>query len=40
LASEGKLKALIDETFTLENAAEAFERVENRRVLGKVLIRP
>lgn len=40
LASQGKLKALIDETFTLENAAEAFERVENRRVLGKVLIRP
>lgn len=40
LASEGKLKALIDETYTLENAAEAFARVEERRVLGKVLVRP
>ena len=40
LASEGKLKALIDETYMLENAAEAFARVEERRVLGKVLVRP
>ncbi|MGO4843033.1 zinc-binding dehydrogenase, partial [Rhizobiaceae sp. 2RAB30] len=34
------LKALVDETYTLENAAEAFARVEERRVLGKVLVRP
>lgn len=40
LAAEGKLKAQIDETFTLENAGEAFERVEGRNVMGKVLIRP
>ncbi|KAB0268048.1 zinc-binding dehydrogenase [Microvirga brassicacearum] len=40
LASQGKLKALIDETYTLDRAAEAFARVEERRVLGKVLVRP
>jgi alcohol dehydrogenase len=40
LASQGKLKALIDETYSLENAAEAFARVEERRVLGKVLVTP
>lgn len=40
LASQGRLKALIDDTFALEDAAEAFARVEERRVLGKVLIRP
>ncbi|MBN9075855.1 MAG: zinc-binding dehydrogenase [Rhizobiales bacterium 65-79] len=40
LAAEGKLRAEIDEIFTLENAGEAFERVEGRNVMGKVLIRP
>lgn len=40
LASEGKLKALIDETYPLENAAQAFARVEERRVLGKVVVHP
>ncbi|MFB9949619.1 zinc-binding dehydrogenase [Rhizobium puerariae] len=40
LASQGKLKALVDEVFPLERAAEAFARVEDRRVLGKVLVHP
>lgn len=40
LASQGKLEALIDETYTLEDAHRAFERVENRHVLGKVVITP
>lgn len=40
LAAEGRLTAEIDEIYTLENAGAAFARVEDRNVIGKVLIRP
>lgn len=40
LVSQGKLKALVDETFTLDKAGEAFARLEGRKAFGKVLVKP
>lgn len=40
LVSAGRLKAVVDQVFTLEDAAAAFARVENRNVFGKVVVKP
>jgi alcohol dehydrogenase len=40
LVAERKLKALVDETFTLEHAPEALARLENRTVFGKLVVTP
>ncbi|HVV00914.1 MAG TPA: zinc-binding dehydrogenase [Verrucomicrobiae bacterium] len=37
-AAEGKVKPVIDEVFSLEKTAEAFEKLRARKVLGKVVI--
>src|SRR6185369_6287519 len=39
-AAVGKLKPVIDSTFQLAQAAEAFAKLRARQVLGKVLIKP
>jgi 2-desacetyl-2-hydroxyethyl bacteriochlorophyllide A dehydrogenase len=38
--SEGRLKSVIDELIPLERAAEAFEKMRNRSVRGKLVIVP
>jgi len=40
LVSSGKLTALIDTSFPLQQAAEALRRLEERRVFGKVVVTP
>jgi alcohol dehydrogenase len=40
LVQEGKMKALVDETFSLEGAADALQRIEDRKVFGKLVITP
>ena len=40
LVQQGKLKALVDETFPLERAAEALQRIEDRKVFGKLVVTP
>lgn len=40
LVRDGKLKALIDKEFKLQDAAEALKFIEDRKVLGKVLVKP
>lgn len=40
LVREGKLEAVVDETFPLERAAEALDRIENRQVFGKLVVTP
>jgi alcohol dehydrogenase len=40
LISTGKLTALIDKSFPLEQAAEAFRMLEDRTVFGKLVVRP
>jgi alcohol dehydrogenase len=40
LVRQGKLKAVIDEIFPLERAAEALLRLENRQVFGKLVVTP
>jgi alcohol dehydrogenase len=40
MVSEGRLKALIDETFPLERGMEALQRLEDRQVFGKVVVTP
>jgi alcohol dehydrogenase len=40
LVQAGKLKALVDETFPLERAAEALQRIEDRKVFGKLVVTP
>ncbi len=40
LVQAGKLKALVDDTYTLEGAAEALQRIEDRKVFGKLVITP
>jgi alcohol dehydrogenase len=40
LVQQGKLKALVDETFPLEAAADALQRIEDRKVFGKLVITP
>jgi alcohol dehydrogenase len=37
---QGKLKVLVDEVYPLERAADAFARIENRQVFGKVVVAP
>jgi 2-desacetyl-2-hydroxyethyl bacteriochlorophyllide A dehydrogenase len=39
-AAQGKLKPVIDSTFPLERAREAFEKLRSRKVLGKILLKP
>jgi alcohol dehydrogenase len=40
LVRAGKLQALVDETFPLERAGEALQRIEDRKVFGKLVITP
>jgi len=40
LVQSGKMKAQVDETFPLERAAEALQRIEDRKVFGKLVITP
>jgi alcohol dehydrogenase len=40
LVSSGKLRAQIDKTFPLEQAAEALRMLEDRNVSGKVVVTP
>jgi alcohol dehydrogenase len=40
LVRDGKLHAVVDETFPLERAAEALQRIEDRKVFGKLVITP
>jgi alcohol dehydrogenase len=40
LVQSGKLKASVDETFPLEAAAAALQRIEDRNVFGKLVITP
>jgi alcohol dehydrogenase len=40
LVRTGKLKALIDQTYPLERAAEALQRIEDRQVFGKLVVTP
>lgn len=39
-AAAGRLKATIDEVLPLERGAEAFQRLRDRKVRGKLLLRP
>ncbi len=40
LIQQGKMKPVIDEVLTLENAAQGLKLIENREVFGKVVICP
>ena len=40
LVRDGKMHALVDETFPLERAAEALQRIEDRKVFGKLVVTP
>lgn len=40
LVQAGKLHAAVDATFPLERAAEALQRIEDRKVFGKLVITP
>ncbi|MBO0736057.1 MAG: zinc-binding dehydrogenase [Alphaproteobacteria bacterium] len=40
LVQAGKLQTVIDETFPLERADEALQRLENRQVFGKLVVTP
>ena len=40
LIQDGKLKAVVDETFPLEGAAAALQRIEDRQVFGKLVVTP
>lgn len=40
LASEGKIKPVIDKTFPLEKAGEAQKLIEDRKQFGKVILNP
>jgi alcohol dehydrogenase len=40
LVGSGKLKAVIDRTFPLEKAADALAVIEDRKVIGKVVVTP
>jgi NADPH:quinone reductase-like Zn-dependent oxidoreductase len=39
-AAQGKIKPAIDQTFSLNEAAEAFATLRQRKVMGKVVIKP
>ena len=40
MVKNGTLQAIVDETFPLERAAEALDRIENRQVFGKLVVTP
>jgi alcohol dehydrogenase len=40
MVQEGKLKVLVDKTFTLEQAREALRVIEDREVFGKIVVTP
>lgn len=40
MVREGRLKAVIDETFPLDRAPAALARLENRQVFGKLIVTP
>jgi alcohol dehydrogenase len=40
MVRDGKLQAVIDETFPLERAPDALKRLEERRVFGKLVVTP
>ena len=40
LLQSGRLRAVVDATYPLERAAEALVRLEDRQVLGKLVIVP
>ena len=40
LIQTGKLIPVIDKTFSLEQASEAFRMIEDRLVFGKVMVKP
>jgi alcohol dehydrogenase len=40
MVQQGRLKVLVDEVYPLERAADAFARIENRQVFGKVVVTP
>jgi len=39
-ASRGKIKPAIDRIFTLETASQAFALMRERKVMGKVVVKP
>ena len=39
-AASGKIHAVVDRVFPLENTADAFALLRNRSVLGKVIVKP
>jgi alcohol dehydrogenase len=40
LVQAGKLKALVDSSWTLDRGMDAMARLENRGVVGKVIVTP
>lgn len=40
MVKDGKLQAVVDQTFPLERAADALDRIENRQVFGKLVVTP
>jgi NADPH:quinone reductase-like Zn-dependent oxidoreductase len=40
LLREGKIRAVIDRTYPLQDAAEAHRYIESRAVMGKVVLIP
>ena len=38
--SKGKIKSIIDSTYTLENAVDAFLKMLHGNLFGKILIKP
>jgi NADPH:quinone reductase-like Zn-dependent oxidoreductase len=40
LVRQGKIKPVIDKELPLEDANEAFAMLEDRRIFGKVLLKP
>jgi 2-desacetyl-2-hydroxyethyl bacteriochlorophyllide A dehydrogenase len=40
LVASGRLKAIVDRTYPLERGAEALAEIENRNVIGKIVVTP
>ena len=40
LVGEGKLKAVVDRTYALEDGAAALQQIEDRNVIGKIVVTP
>ena len=40
MVETGRLQAVIDDTFPLERATEALDRLEQRQVFGKLVVTP